>query len=265
MNIPERLPKLIGGKGLPGSGEICAEQAVNWLVSGHLDLGDETDHPDCVQPVLNTLAIKVNDTISDERRHEMWPILLRQPGTAHPDMEPILSIRLACFLAEKVLYLVPEADWEVCRDAIVAAQVYCDNPTKESAYAAAAAAAYANAAANAAAAAAYANAAANAAANATYAAADIANAANVAAYAAAANATYAAYANATYAAYANAANAAYAAAAAYNAAYGINAKDDALLSLLREAQEECERLTGHVPQTCDVERIERLIDLVGVV
>jgi hypothetical protein len=238
MNIPERLPKLIGGKGLPGSGEICAEQAVNWLVSGHLDLGDETDHPDCVQPVLNTLAIKVNDTISDERRHEMWPILLRQPGTAHPDMEPILSIRLACFLAEKVLYLVPEADWEVCRDAIVAAQVYCDNPTKESAYAAA---------------------------NATYAAADIANAANVAAYAAAANATYAAYANATYAAYANAANAAYAAAAAYNAAYGINAKDDALLSLLREAQEECERLTGHVPQTCDVERIERLIDLVGVV
>jgi hypothetical protein len=208
MNIPERLPKLIGGKGSPGLGEICAEQAVNWLVSGRLDLGDETDHPECVQPVLNALAINVNDTISDARRHEMWPILLRQPGTAHPDMEPILSIRLACFLAEKVLYLVPEADWEVCRDAIVSAQVYCDNPTKESAYAA------------------------NAAANAAYAA----NAANAAAYAA-----YTA-----------------------NAANGINATDDALLSLLKEAQEECERLTGHVPQTCDVERIERLTELVGV-
>jgi hypothetical protein len=208
MNIPERLPKLIGGKGSPGLGEICAEQAVNWLVSGRLDLGDETDHPECVQPVLNALAINVNDTISDARRHEMWPILLRQPGTAHPDMEPILSIRLACFLAEKVLYLVPEADWEVCRDAIVSAQVYCDNPTKESAYAA------------------------NAAANAAYAA----NAANAAAYAA-----YTA-----------------------NAANGLNATDDALLSLLKEAQEECERLTGHVPQTCDVERIERLTELVGV-
>ena len=166
MNIPERLPKLIGGKGSPGLGEICAEQAVNWLVSGRLDLGDETDHPECVQPVLNALAINVNDTISDARRHEMWPILLRQPGTAHPDMEPILSIRLACFLAEKVLYLVPEADWEVCRDAIVSAQVYCDNPTKESAYAA-------NAAANAA----YAANAANAAAYAAYAAAAAYNAA----------------------------------------------------------------------------------------
>jgi hypothetical protein len=213
IEVPTQLPKLSGGKGAPGSGNVCAEQAVNWLVSGRLDLADETDHPSCVQPVLNQLAIHVNDALSDSRRHEMWPIILRQPGTAHPEMEPILSVRLACFLAEKVLYLVPAGDWEKCRDAIVAAQVWCDNPNQENA-----------AAAN-------------------------------AAYAAAADAAYAA----AYAAYA--ANAAYAAA---NAAYAAN-RDDALLSLLKDAQEECERLTGHVPPTCDVKRLTRLGELVGTV
>ena len=64
MSIPTNLPKLKGGIGAPGSGEVCAEQAVNWLVSGRLDLGDETDHPSCVQPVLNRLSI--HDVLVDE-------------------------------------------------------------------------------------------------------------------------------------------------------------------------------------------------------
>ena len=91
-----------------------------------------------------------------------------------------------------------------------------------------------------------------------------------AAYAAAYAAAYDAYdAYAAYAAYA----AAYAAYAAYAAnaananaaAYAANARDDALLSLLKDAQEECERLTGHVPPTCDVKRLTRLGELVGTV
>jgi hypothetical protein len=232
MNIPDQLPKLKGGLGAPGSNEVCAEQAINWLVSGRIDLGEETDHPKCVQPVLNSLAIVVNDSISDSRRGEMWPILLRQPGTAHPEMEPVLSVRLAAFLAEKVLHLVRPGDWQVCRDAITAAQVWCDNPNQE---AAAKAAAYA------------------ASASAAYA---------YAAYAYAASAAYAAYAAYAYAAYAYAASAA-AAYAAYDTYAEISKRDDALLEILRDAQDECERLTGHIPQACDLKRLERLGELVG--
>jgi hypothetical protein len=224
--VPNQLPRLKGGKGSPGSGEVCAEQAVSWLVSGRLDLQDETDHPSCVQPVLNQLAIYVNDALPDERRGEMWPIILRQPGTAHPEMEPILSIRLACFLAQKVIHLTRRQDRKACEEAIAASLKYCDFPTKENAYAAAAAYAAANAYANAA----YAN----------------------------ANAAY------------NAANAAYNAAnAAYNANTYAYAKPsdswDALLDVLSEAQDECERLTGHVPAACDTQRLIRLGELVGTV
>ena len=217
MNIPENLPKLKGGLGAPGSNEVCAEQAINWLVSGRLELGNESDQPDCVQPVLNYLAIVVNDSLSDARRAEMWPILLRQPGTAHPEMEPVLSVRLAAFLAEKVLHLVLPGDWQTCRDAITAAQVWCDNPNKE-------------------------------------------NAADAAAYAAW-SANNAADADAAYAAAWSAESAA-AAANAANAAR-ISNRDDALLEILRDAQDECERLTNHVPQSCDIKRLELLGELVG--
>ena len=240
IEIPTNLPKLKGGIGAPGSGEVCAEQAVNWLVSGRLDLGDETDHPSCVQPVLNQLAINVNDALPDERRHEMWPIILRQPGTAHPEMEPILSIRLACFLANKVVHLTRKQDRKACEDAIASALAYCDNPCKETANAARAA--YATAAAYAA--------------NATAAAANATNATY------AANAAYCAATNAN-----TAASAAYAAANAAAYAATANPKDrwDALLGILNDAQDECERLTNHTPPACDLGRLERLGQLVGVV
>jgi hypothetical protein len=197
MNIPSNLPILSNGKQDPGTNKVCAEQAINWLVSGRSDLGDETDHPECVQPVLNALAIKVNDLLPDDRRGEMWPLILRQPGTSHPEMEPALSVRLACFLAEKVLDKVRPGDRKVCRDAITAAQVWCDNPNQEAAYAA----------------------------------------------------------NAT----------AYAANAAAAAAYAATADGpDALIQLLSDTQNECERLTEHVPVSCDIERLERLGELVGL-
>jgi hypothetical protein len=97
-----QLPILSRGKQEANSGRVCAEQAVSWLVSGRLDLGDETDHPECVQPVLNVLAIAVNDRMSDEGRARLWPLVLRQPGTARPELEPMLSVQLATYLAIEV-------------------------------------------------------------------------------------------------------------------------------------------------------------------
>ena len=233
--IPDTLPILSPGKQPPGSGKVCAEQAVNWLVSGRLDLGDETDHPECVQPVLNALAIRVNDSLPADRRGEMWPLILRQPGTAHPEMEPVLSIRLAAFCTEQVLDLTN--DRSVPLEAIAAVRAWCDDPSDansercrsvRAAYAAAHAAAFADAIAD----------------------------------AAAAVAASAAYAPAAYdAAHALALGSAFAdaiadATAAYDA--------DRLLALLSAVQDECERLTGHVPSPPDVDRLLRLGELVGV-
>ena len=240
--IPERLPVLSGGKQEPGSGKVCAEQAVNWLVSGRLDLGTETDHPACVQPVLNALAIKVNDLLPDQERYKMWPVILRQPGTARPEMEPVLSVRLLCWCARQVLHLSPLP--EQSRACIEAAEAWCECPCTRHADAASYAAADASYLV------AYADAAAS------YAAADAA--ASYAADDAAASASYA-DAAASYASYAaDAAYAAYAADAAYAAA------SYALLGLLEGAQAECERLTGHIPNTPDIARLERLGQLVGV-
>jgi hypothetical protein len=237
MLLPDSLPILKSGKQPAGSGSVCSEQAVNWLVSGRLDLGNESDHPDCVQPVLNALAIRVNDALPDSERHRMWPIILRQPGTAHPEMEPVLSVRLATYLAEQVLHLVRPDDWQVCRDAITAAQMLADNPCEETAasYAAdhaltvttTAAAAYAAAAA----------------ASAAYAAALTVTTAAATASSAAAAAAYAA---------------ALAAAHAYDAGFAYD-----LIALLEGAQDECERLVGGNTGGIDPERIERLCQIVG--
>ena len=223
-----QLPILSAGKGEPGTNKVCAEQAVNWLVSGRFDLGDETDHPECVQPVLNRLAIYVNDAVSDEDRQRMWPIILRQPGTACPEMEPVLSVRLACYLADQVFDLVGPEDQAVCREAIDAAKACCDDLSDENrkrAYAAIAA--YAPA----------------------YAPAYAAKAAYALAAAALAAASDAAYG--------------YAYAAADYAAYAADVVDRDLIDLLEGVQAECERLTGHTPTEMDPERIKRLAGMVG--
>jgi len=98
FELPNELPRLGHGKGGPGTW-VCAQQAVEWLVSGSMDLdSDITDRPACVQPWLNSLAISVNDEINTKWRHRMWPVLLRQPGTARPELEPGLTNQLRGFI-----------------------------------------------------------------------------------------------------------------------------------------------------------------------
>jgi hypothetical protein len=101
MNLPWRLPWLSAGRQPPGSDSVCAMQAINWLVSGRDSLGDETDASACVQPIMAEITSLVNDWLPDDRRQELWPIILRLPGTARPDMEPDLSVRIAAFCADR--------------------------------------------------------------------------------------------------------------------------------------------------------------------
>jgi hypothetical protein len=44
MTTPDHLPVLSKGKQAPGSGNVCAEQAVNWLVSGQAECERLTGH-----------------------------------------------------------------------------------------------------------------------------------------------------------------------------------------------------------------------------
>jgi hypothetical protein len=218
FELPATLPILSHGKGASGSGKVCAEQAISWLVSGEMDLFDESDHPECVQPVLNQLAIAINDLVPDSTRIKMWPSLLRQIGTARPEMEPGLSEELADFVGawnEKtdVGYADVEVDgwWyeyllgpdgEMLYDEFEGLPLHDDSPVCSKRLSVSVEVEY------------------------TYQPAcecDDCQPTTV---------------------------------------YADNG--ECLLELLTLVQDECERLTGHVPAACDLKRVERLGELVGV-
>jgi hypothetical protein len=215
-------------------------EAAAWLANE-----DHSDSPQCVHPVLAAMARQVNDSVDDETRQTLWPLLIRCLGTASDDRT--LGVKLAAWCAEQVLDLVRPGDWQVCRDAITAAQVWADNPCEETANAANAVATNA--------AAAYAAYAANA--------ANAANANAAAAYAA--NAAYAAYAaNAAYAA----ANAAYAYAANAYAANAANAaanakSSEARVQLLSDLIDECYRIQGKEETRPSEQDWNRLLEFVS--
>jgi hypothetical protein len=261
MNIPDRLPKLASGAHDSADREVCAMEAAAWLANE-----EHSDSPKCVHPVLAAMARNVNDSVDDETRQTLWPLLIRCLGTASDDK--VLSVRLAAWCAEQVLDLVRPGDWQVCRNAITAAQLWADNPCEETsnaAYDVAYAAAYA-----------VANNVAYAASNVAYAVANVAYAAYAAAYAVANNVAYAsnaayAVAYAAYAAYAaanNVANVAYAAYAAYavaNVAYAAYAVANAAspegrVQFLSDLIDECYRLQGKSENEVTEQDWDRLLE-----
>ncbi len=211
--VPDHLPILSRGRQPPGSGAVCSEQAITWLMSGRIDLGDETDHPSCVQPTLNILSIFVNDSLTNARRPEMWPLLLRQPGTARTEMEPLLSIQMAewCtgdqFSAAHGTTANARRLYEETKRFLVVAESQYTHQTVS----------------------------------------NVAGAVSDAIRSAASAATHAALVGHSY---------------APDPAL-LDGADDRLLSLLAGAQDECERLAGHVPAGIDPGRIARLAELVG--
>jgi hypothetical protein len=277
LTLPDALPVLSTGHHRWGSGQACAMDAVSFIM-GKPEQGDA---PECVHPVLRSAFIRVNDSLPDDRRHELWPLIVRVMGSAYraPVDEHeahVLNTRLAIWSARRVLHLVRAQDVKVCTEAIEAAERWVEDPSHR--IIAANAANYAANAANAANVANVANAAnvayaanaANAAANVAY-AANAANAADYAAYAAnaandanAANAAYAAYA-ANAAAY-DAAYADYAANAANDAndANAANDANDVRLASLAALVNEFERLTNHTP-TSTVIPWSQMVETLGAV
>jgi hypothetical protein len=78
FEIPDALPVLTRGNHKPDTGKACIMDAIS-IISGK---PEETDHPSCVDPMLRSLFIRVNDSVTDDQRHRLWPLGLRAMGTA---------------------------------------------------------------------------------------------------------------------------------------------------------------------------------------
>ncbi len=82
-------PKLSKGSHSEDSDERCVWEAVNIAMTGKLT----DDCPPCTHPALHSLIMKVNDTVSDDERHRVWPYALRALGTKDRDS---VEIAMTC-------------------------------------------------------------------------------------------------------------------------------------------------------------------------
>lgn len=88
MALPDWLPSLDKGKHVPHHPRLCAMEAAAWLA------GEEwSDHPRSVHPVIAQVARVANDTLTDDERQGLWPLVLASIGTSAP-WRPILWYRL---------------------------------------------------------------------------------------------------------------------------------------------------------------------------
>ena len=177
--IPE-LPRLAAGAHQETEHKVCAMEMVAFM-----ERLPHSDSPECTCPILAEYVRTLNDSMPDDRRNDLLPVLPRLVGTVNPGYQ---QKRGEYFATKVCTELVPISLRGIVDDELVDAMIGATTlkEMSEAADAAARAAAYAAYAAYAATAdAAYAAAA--------YAAADAANAADAAARAAYA-AAYAAYA-----------------------------------------------------------------------
>ena len=145
------VPWLRTGTGATPQDGGCILQVIDWI-----DRNEWTDHPPCVHPVIQRLAISANDSLDDTGRQKLLDLVPRMMNTASGDKR--LSVQLAVFCAERVLPIFEAryADDDRPRKAIEAACEWLRTGKKPADDAAAAYAVYAADAAAAAAAAAYA-------------------------------------------------------------------------------------------------------------
>ncbi len=89
VELPDHVPRLNRGVHHEDSGGACAMEAAAWL-SGE----PWSDGPRSVHPVVAQVARTVNDSVSDDERQTLWPLIVASLDTARP-RHPILSLRLS--------------------------------------------------------------------------------------------------------------------------------------------------------------------------
>jgi hypothetical protein len=86
--LPDWLPTLDKGKHVPHQPRFCAMEAAAWLA------GEEwSDRPRSVHPVIAQVARRANDTLTDDERQSLWPLVLASIDTS-ARWRPILWYRL---------------------------------------------------------------------------------------------------------------------------------------------------------------------------
>lgn len=127
------VPHLRRGTGRTPADGGCLLQIVDWI-----DRHAWTDRPPCVHPVLARLAIASNDRLRDGERQTLLDLIPRLRGTASDD--PVLRVRLAVFCGRCVLPVWKSPGDDRPRQALDAAERWCDDPSeanRAAAYAAA--------------------------------------------------------------------------------------------------------------------------------
>ncbi len=136
MTTPEFMPVLAKGAHARPEDGACLMEYVSILAGEKF-----SDRPGCTHPVLATVARNVNDRLADADRHLLVPLIGRLFGTAEagtPAERQVLSVRLAVWSVRRVFGDLRRKDRAVCEAAIVAAEKWADNPSRENAAAAAA-------------------------------------------------------------------------------------------------------------------------------
>lgn len=92
--VPDLVPALSPGRHRRPERGACFMEMASWLAGEPW-----SDHPGCTHPVLAELARRINDTVDDQHRHELVPMIPDVIGTAtaSPRIPPLVT--RACALA----------------------------------------------------------------------------------------------------------------------------------------------------------------------
>lgn len=90
LNIPDGLPSLSHGSHHPNTQHACIMELVS-MIAGE----PWSDQPRCVNPFLRSAAICVNDTLADEHRHLLMPLLGRFFGTNKTEVSRAIRSHLS--------------------------------------------------------------------------------------------------------------------------------------------------------------------------
>jgi len=116
MTIPTNLiPELALRQGAGGdyASGLCVMEAVAWMASE-----GATDHPECACPVLTAFAIRLNDSLSDENRQKLKPLILPLTGTRSNAHEQARAEYLVIAVSNRILAPVFEVRWPECAAAL---------------------------------------------------------------------------------------------------------------------------------------------------
>ena len=122
---------------------VMEKVALLWAVATNRSRSVVSDLPECTNEVVAKVAQRVNDDLSDTERQRLNALVPRLLRARRTSADPRVNVRLAIWAARRVLHLVRDEDRALCERAIDAAQAWLDDPSRTTAAARAADAAYA--------------------------------------------------------------------------------------------------------------------------